>query len=151
MLKSHGNTSVAISIGILLFLLLLVCGIGCAWHWKHHNTTRFTLPRFLQRGSSRRKDHSKRFSWSPYVIGTRHKICIETQDHRSAVARTSIHDNYENVEAGQTDKELYENTRQPNSEEHIYGNEISSDYYNFQKRCCSEVPQDEDIYILPDS
>ena len=68
-----------------------------------------------------------------------------------------MYDNYENVQVGpprakeETDKELYENTRPTNFEEHIYGNETSSQYYNFQKPSTSEVSQDEDIYILPDS
>ncbi|KAL4684171.1 hypothetical protein H8959_021865 [Pygathrix nigripes] len=156
MLKSCGNNLVAISVGISLLLLLVVCGIGCVWHCKHHVATRFTLPRFLQRRSSRRKVCTKTFL-GPRIIGLRHKISVETQDHKSAVKGNNIHKNYENVEAGppkvkgKTNKELYENTRQSDFEEDIYGNETSSDYYNFQKPRPSEVPQDEDIYILPDS
>ncbi|XP_076973322.1 protein GAPT [Tamandua tetradactyla] len=155
MLKSCGNSSVAISIGILLLSFLIFCGIGCVWHRKHRNTTRFTLPRFLQR-RSKRKDCTKTFSLSPHIIGPRHKISSQTQDCSSAAGRTNIHDDYENVETGppkakeETEKELYENTCQSNFEEHVYGNETSSDYYNFQKPITSEVPQDEDIYILPD-
>ncbi|XP_006166284.2 protein GAPT [Tupaia chinensis] len=154
MLKSCGNNSVAISVGIFLLLLLMVCGIGCVWHWKHRNTTRFTLPKFLQRKSSRRKDYAKTLSSSPYIIDSRHKTSVDSQAHRSAVGKINIHDNYENVEVGppkakeEMDKELYENTRQSNFEDHIYGNET---YYNFQKHSASEVPQEEDIYILPDS
>ncbi|XP_007103987.2 protein GAPT [Physeter macrocephalus] len=153
MLKSCGNTSVAISIGISLLLLLLICGIGCVWHWKQHNTVQFTLPKFLQR----RKDYPKRVSLSPRVIGPRNKISVQTQDHSSAGKDTNIHDNYENVAAcppqvkEETDKGVYENTWQTNFQEHIYGNETPCDYYNFQKPSTSEEPQDEDVYILPDS
>ncbi|XP_074185021.1 protein GAPT isoform X1 [Rhinolophus sinicus] len=157
MLKSCGNTSMAISIGIFLLLLLVICGIGCVWHWKHRGTTQFTLPKFLQRRSSRRKDYTKTLSLNPHVISSRHKILVQTQDHRCAAGGTDIQDIYENVEAGppkaeeETDKELYENTQQPCFKDHIYGNKITSEYYNFQKPCSSEVPQDEDIYILPDA
>ncbi|XP_008051999.1 protein GAPT [Carlito syrichta] len=158
MLKSWGNnTSVAISVGISLLLLLVACGIGCVWRWKHHENTRFTLPSFLQRRSSRKKDYHKTFSLNPHIIGCRHKISVETQDHRSAIGGTDTHDNYENVEVAppkdkeETDQELYENTRSCAFEEHIYGNETSSPYYDFQKPRTSEAPQEEDIYILPDS
>ncbi|XP_037655105.1 protein GAPT [Choloepus didactylus] len=155
MLKSCENSSVAISLGIFLLSLLVFCGIGCVWHWKHRNSTRFTLPRFLQR-RSKRKDYTKPRSLSPYVVGPRDKISAQTQDYRSAVRGTNLHDDYENVETRpskakeETEKELYENTQQFNFEEHVYGNETSSDYCNFQKPCTSEAPQDEDIYILPD-
>ncbi|XP_053452236.1 protein GAPT [Nycticebus coucang] len=156
MLKSCGNTSVAILVGTALLLLVMICGIGCVWHWKQNDSTRFTLPKVLQRRSSKRKDYTKTSFLSPHVIGLKHNTSVETQDHRSAVERTHIQENYENVQAGppkateETDKELYENTRQSNFEDHIYGNETASEYYNFQKPSTSEVPQDEDIYILPD-
>ncbi|NP_001420547.1 protein GAPT isoform X1 [Equus caballus] len=157
MLKNCGNTSAAIAIGISLLLLLVICGIGCVWHWKQRNTTQFSLPKFLQRRSSRRKDYTKTVSLSPYVINSRHKISVQTQDHRSAVRGTDIHGNYENVKVSplnakeETEKELYQNIQQCNLEEHIYGNEAPSKYCNFQNLHTSEVPQDEDIYILPDS
>lgn len=156
MLKSCGNTSVATSIGISLLFLLLICGIGCVWRWKHWNPMQFTLPRVLQRRSSRKKDYTKTLS-NLLAINSRDKISVQNQDCRSSGRGTNTHDNYENVECGapkpkeETDKELYENTRQTSFEEHIYGNEMSSQYYNFQKPSTSEVPQDEDIYILPDS
>ncbi|XP_008260459.3 protein GAPT [Oryctolagus cuniculus] len=155
MLTSRGNPSVAISIGISLFLLLVVCGIGCLWHWKHRDSTGFTLPKFLQRRSSKKKDCKKMF-FSPHIINAWHKISAEVHDHRSAVGETNLNDNYENVEAScprtkeETDKELYENTRQCDFEEHIYRNETASEYYNFQKPIASRDPQEEDIYILPD-
>ncbi|XP_007942341.1 protein GAPT [Orycteropus afer afer] len=157
MLKSCEDSSVAFSIGIFFFLLLVFCGIGCVWHWNHPNTTRFTLPKFLRRRRSRRNNYAKTPTLSPQVIGPKHKISVQTQDHKSAMGATNVHDNYENVKASlpkakeETDKEIYENTRQSNFEEHIYGNETSSDYYNFQKPGTSAAPQDEDIYILPDS
>ncbi|XP_019503749.1 PREDICTED: protein GAPT [Hipposideros armiger] len=157
MLKSCGNTSVAISVGISLLLLLVICGIGCVWHWKHRSTTQFTLPRLLQGKRSRRKDYSKTLSIRPHVISSRHKISVQTQDRKSAAGGTDTHDTYENLEARppkakeETDKELYENIRQPNFDDHIYGNETTCDYYNFQKPCTSAAPQDEDIYILPDA
>eukprot|EP00069_Balaena_mysticetus_P008786 bmy_19825T0 len=156
MLKSCGNTSVAVSVGISLLLLLVICGIGCVWHWKQHNTVQFTLPKFLQR-RKRRKDYTKRVCLSPQVIGPRHKISVQTQDHSSAGKDTNIHDDYENVEAcppqakEETDKGVYENTWQTNFKEHIYGNEIPCDRYSCQKPSAPEEPQDEDIYILPDS
>lgn len=156
MLKSCGNTSVATSIGISLLFLLLICGIGCVWCWKHGNPVQFTLPRVLQRRSSRRKDCTKTLS-SLLAISSRHKISVQKQDCRSAGRGTNTCGSYENVESDApkpkevTDKELYENTQQTNFEDHIYGNEMSSQYYNFQKPSTSEVPQDEDIYIFPDS
>uniref|UniRef100_A0A8D1C8H3 Protein GAPT n=1 Tax=Sus scrofa TaxID=9823 RepID=A0A8D1C8H3_PIG len=152
MLKSCGNHSVGISIGISLLLLLAICGIGCVWHWKHCNTMRFTLPKILQRRKSKRKDCTETLS---QVI--RHRISVQTQDHSFSGKDTNICDNYENLEVGppeikeKADKELYENTCQTNFEEHIYGNEKPCDYYNFQDPGTFEVSQDEDIYILPDS
>ncbi|XP_032328442.1 protein GAPT isoform X1 [Camelus ferus] len=157
MLESCGNASVAIPIGISLLLLLVICGIGCVWHWKHHNTMQGFLPRFLQRRKSRRKDYSKTLPLSPQVISSRYKISVQTQDHSSAGVDANIDDDYENVERGppkskeDTNKELYENTWQTNFEEHIYGNETPCAYYNFQKPSTSEAPQEEDVYILPDS
>lgn len=156
MLKSCGNTSMAIPIGISLLLLLLICGIGCVWHWKHHNQTQFTLPRFLQR-RSRKKHYTKTLFLGPHVSTSKNKTSIQTQGHESAVEETDIYDQYENMKTRppeakeETNKEIYENTRQTNIEEHIYGNETTSEYYNFQKPNTSEVSQDEDIYILPDS
>ncbi|XP_004458882.1 protein GAPT [Dasypus novemcinctus] len=155
MLKSCANSSVAISIGIFLLSLLVFCGIGCVWHWKKQNATRFTLPKFLQR-RSKRKDYTKPLSLIPNVICPKHKISAQTQDCRYAMEGTNMHDDYENVETGppktkkETEKELYENTWQSNFDEHIYGNEISPDYYDFRKCNISETPQDEDIYVIPD-
>lgn len=153
MLRCCGNPSVAISVGIALLLLLVVCGIGCVWHWKPAG---FTLPKFLQRRSSRKKDRKKKFSLSPHIVTAWHKISGEIQDHKSADRRTNPHNNYENVEAScsnprkDTGNELYENTRQCDFEEHVYKNENFPEYCNFQKPAASKVTQEEDIYILPD-
>ncbi|KAM6156517.1 protein GAPT [Erethizon dorsatum] len=155
MLTSYGYTAVSISMGIFLLVLLVVCGIGCVWHWKHH-TTRFTSPKFLQRRSSERKECQKTLYLRPRSIGLNPKASVETKDHRSTDKGSRMHGHYENMATGppkakeERDKEPYENAQPPNFEEHIYGNEASSEYYNFQKPGTSEVPQDEDIYILPD-
>ncbi|XP_066216921.1 protein GAPT isoform X1 [Saccopteryx leptura] len=154
MLTSCGNGSVGISLGLsLLLLLLLLCGIGCVWHWRHRDTTQFAFPRFLQRRSSKRRDYSKTLSLSSHIISSRSKV--QTQDSQPAAKGTRPHDSYENLEAGgskaeEADKELYENTRQCHLEDHIYGNAVSCDYYNFQRLGAPEAPQEEDIYILPD-
>ncbi|XP_003782793.1 protein GAPT [Otolemur garnettii] len=156
MLKSYGNTSAAILVGAALLLLVMICGIGCVWHWKHNDSMRFTLPKVLQRRSSKKKDYTKTSILSPRIFGLKHNTSVETQRCSSTVEGNNIQENYENVQTGppkameETDKELYENTRQSNFQDHIYGNETSSEYYNFQKPSTSQVPQDEDIYILPD-
>ncbi|XP_048224283.1 protein GAPT [Perognathus longimembris pacificus] len=156
MLKGGGNTSVAISLGISLVVFLVFCGIGCIWHWKHHKATRFTLPRFLQRGTSRRKNYTKNLFLDSHLIGLRLKTSDETHGHKSTGKGTKMHSNYENMKAGlpktkeETDKGLYENTQLSNVTEPIYKNEISP-YYNFHKPETSQVSPEEDIYILPDS
>ncbi|KAM4876133.1 protein GAPT [Thomomys bottae] len=150
MWKSSGNTSVAISLGISLVVFLLFCGIGCVWHWKHRKAPQFTLPRVFQR-TSRRKD----LFVDSHIIALRSKTSVETKGHKTSIKETRMHRNYENMEAGlpkaeeETDKGLYENTQQSSVTEHIYRNEISL-YYNFHKPESSQVPLDEDIYILPD-
>ncbi|XP_060047867.1 protein GAPT [Erinaceus europaeus] len=152
-----GTTSAGSSIGIFLFVLLVMCGVGCFWHWKRHNTAHFTLPSFLQKRRSRKKVLPKTFCFRSHIFHSRQKISVQTQDHKSATGTTTIHDDdYENVQTDpptnkETAKDIYENTQPSNFEDHIYGNEIASDYCNFQKPSTSEVPQDEDIYILPDS
>ncbi|XP_016055256.1 PREDICTED: protein GAPT isoform X2 [Miniopterus natalensis] len=156
MLKGCGSSSVALPIGASLLLLLVICGIGCVWHWKQRNTTQFTLPRFLQRRSSRRKDYSKTLSVGPDVISSKSKVSVETHDPGSAARETALHDHYENLEvrapkAEEAGKGLYENMQPTALEEHIYGNEVPCDYYNFHKPGAPEAPQEEDIYILPDS
>lgn len=158
MLKSCGNTSVAIFIGVSLLVLLVICGIGCVWPWKHNSTTQFNLPRFWQRRSSRRKDYTKTLSLRSHITSSRHKISVQTQGCRSVAGDGNVQDTYENLQVRPTkakedaDKELYENTRQADFQDHIYDNEASY-YCNFQKPRMSHVPQDgdEDIYILPDS
>ncbi|XP_005392730.1 PREDICTED: protein GAPT [Chinchilla lanigera] len=155
MLMSYGYTSVSISVGIFLLVLLVACGIGCVWHWKSH-TTRFTSLKFLRKRNSKRKDYHKALFLTPHIFGLNPKASVETKDHRSTNKGCRVPGHYENMAADppkakeESDKELYENVQQPNFEEHIYGNEESSEYYIFQKPGTSEVPQDEDIYILPD-
>lgn len=153
MLKSCGNNSMALSLGLSLLLLLVLCAVGCVWHWKYRNTTQFAFPRFLQRRSNKKRDYAKTACVGPHVTSSRPKVLVQTHDHKAASRETNPHDNYENLEAGppkakEADKGLYENTRQANFEDHIYGNETSSEYCNFRKPC---APEDEDIYILPDS
>lgn len=149
---------VAISVGISLFLFLVICGIGCVWHWKRPNTPQFTLPSFLQRRRSKKKDYTKTFPISSPVISSSQKVSSQTPDHRFAEREANLQNNYENMKTGPPkvegeSEDIYENTGQSDFEEHIYGNEIPSLYYNFQTCTseASEVPQDEDIYILPDS
>ncbi|XP_006891602.1 PREDICTED: protein GAPT [Elephantulus edwardii] len=156
MLAICKDSSVAFSVGIFFFLFLVFCGIGCIWQWKHPNTVRFALPKFLQKRRSKKKDYAKTPSSSPQIIVPKYKISAQSQTHRPALGATHVRDNYENVKTGphkakeESEKDIYENTRQSNFEDHIYGNEPSSDYCNFQKPRTSETPQDEDIYILPD-
>uniref|UniRef100_A0A8C6QER0 Grb2-binding adaptor, transmembrane n=1 Tax=Nannospalax galili TaxID=1026970 RepID=A0A8C6QER0_NANGA len=153
MLKSCGSTSLGIAVGVFLLALLVVCGFGCVWHWKHRDTTRFTLPKFLQRRSSRRKDYTKTLCLSSYVTSSSPKTSVETKGHKSTAEGTQMHDNYENVEAGppRVHGPLYENTQLSNLEECVYRNQGSSLYYNVQNPNSSAATQDEDIYILPDS
>ncbi|KAG8516149.1 Protein GAPT [Galemys pyrenaicus] len=85
-------------------------------------------------------------------------MSFQTQDQRAAEREDNIQKNYENVNVRpckaeeENEKEIYENSEQFDFEEHVYGNEMPSHYCNFQKPSIStsEVPQDEDIYILPD-
>lgn len=155
MLTSYEYTSVLISVSIFLLILLVVCGIGCVWHWKHR-PTRFISPKFLQRRNSESKDCQKTLCSSPCVIGLNPKDSVETKNHRSTDKERGTHGNYENMAScpskakEESDKELYENAQSPNFEEHIYNNDTSSEYYNFQVPGTSKIPQDEDIYILPD-
>lgn len=157
MLNNWTTTSMTSSIGISIFILLVICGIGCFWHWKGHNMPHFTLPSFLQRRKSRKKVTTKTFNFSSHIFHSRQKVPVQSQDHRPTAVRTKIpDDDYENVKIDppknkETEKDLYENTPRSNFEDHIYGNQIESAYYNFQKSSASAVPQDEDIYILPDS
>ncbi|XP_004678518.1 PREDICTED: protein GAPT [Condylura cristata] len=158
MLKSCESTTVAISVGISFFLLLMVCGVGCIWHWKRSNTQQLTLPSFLQRRRSRKEDYTETLPIHPHVINPQPEMTFQTEDHISAEREANIQDNYENMKISpceateEIEKEIYENNGQSNFEEHIYGNEIASHYCNFQKPSIStsDVPQDDDIYILPD-
>ncbi|XP_028640092.1 protein GAPT [Grammomys surdaster] len=157
MLKSFVSSPVGVAVGVSLLVLLLVCGVGCAWHWNRRETTalQLTLPKFIQRRSSRHKDYTKSVGLSAYVTSPSTKTSVESKDHKSTAKRNKMHGNYENVEVGPprtegaTEKALYENTQPSNLEEHVYGNQMDPLYYNFQKPSLPP-PQDEDIYILPD-
>lgn len=155
MLECFESSPVAVSVGVSLLVLLLLCGIGCAWHWNRRESTPFTLPKFMQRRSSRQKDVTKTVSSSAYVISPSMKASVESKGHKSTAKRNKMHGNYENVEVcppcteGTTEKALYENTQPSNLEEHVYGNQTDPLYYNFQKPS-PPPPQDDDIYILPD-
>ncbi|XP_036136348.1 protein GAPT [Molossus molossus] len=153
MWNSCGSGSVAVSVGVsLLLLLLLICGIGCVWHWRPRNAPQFAFPRFLKRRSNNKRDYAKSASVGPHVTPSRPKVLVQTHDHEAAARETDPPNSYENLEAGpprakDADRGLYENTRQPGFEDHIYGNEPSSEYCNFRK---PRPPEEEDIYILPD-
>ncbi|XP_055967971.1 protein GAPT [Sorex fumeus] len=150
MIKSYENTSVTIYIGISLFLLLVMCVIGCSWHWKRPNTRKFSLPSILQIGRSRK------LSSTSQNTHQRQKPSVQTEDYVFAGGETKIDVCYENLKMGPfkteegTDDRLYENSQQANFEEHIYGNEPPFGYSNSLKSGASEDCQDEDIYILPD-
>lgn len=155
MLKSFASSPVGVAVGVSLLVLLLACGIGCAWHWNRRETTPLTLPKFMQRRSSRHKDYAKNVGVCAYVTGPSAKASVESKGQKSTAKGSKMHDNYENVEVcppgteGETEKGLYENTQPSNLEEHVYGNQTDPLYYNFQKPS-PPPPQDEDIYILPD-
>lgn len=156
MLKCFASSPVGVAVGVSLLVLLLVCGIGCAWHWNRRESTPFTLRKFMQRRSSRHKDFSKTVGLSAYVTSPSSKTSVESKGHKSTAKRNKMQGNYENVEVcppgteGATEKALYENMQPSNLEEHVYGNQTDPLYYNFQKPSPAPPPQDEDIYILPD-
>ncbi|KAL6090738.1 hypothetical protein STEG23_013615 [Scotinomys teguina] len=146
-----------VTVGVSFLVLLLVCGIGCVWHWKRRDSTSFTLPKFMRR-SSRQKDGTKTLDLNAHMICSSSKTSVESKGHKSTSKRNRMHGEYENVEVGPprneeaTEKVLYENTQPSNGEEHVYGNQTDTLYYNFQKpNPPPPAPQDEDIYILPDS
>ncbi|XP_059132633.1 protein GAPT [Peromyscus eremicus] len=157
MLKSFVSSSMGVAAGLSLLLLLLVCGIGCVWHWKRQDNAPFTLPKFMQR-SSRHNDCTKNLGLSDHKICSSSKTSVESKGHKSTSKRNRMHGEYENVQVGPPrteeppEKALYENTQPSNLEEHVYGNQTDALYYNFQKPSPPPpAPQDEDIYILPDS
>ncbi|XP_021079831.1 protein GAPT [Mesocricetus auratus] len=158
MLRSFGSSWIGVVVGISLLVLLLACGIGCVWHWKRQEATTFTLPKFMQRRSSRHKDFTKSLDLNAHMICPSSKTPVEIKGHKSSAKRNRMHGEYENVEVVPpdikvaTEKALYENTKPCNLEEHVYGNQTDALYYNFQKPSPPPpAPQDEDIYILPDS
>ncbi|KAL1776843.1 GAPT [Sigmodon hispidus] len=81
------------------------------------------------------------------------KTSVENKGHKYTAKKNRINGDYENVQVGnkgETGKALYENTQPSNLKEHVYGNQTDTLDYNFQKPS-PPPPQDEDIYILPDS
>nr|XP_020834687.1 protein GAPT [Phascolarctos cinereus] len=155
--KCAGGSELVPLIVTLLLAILLLCGLGLACYWKfYHHTSNFALPIFLQK--KRDQDdadapHTPRPP-SEYTGPKRFSPC-EIKDEPSPLSRDDMDQSYENVETGPVScaeeclTDLYENTAQFNSE-HLYGNEFSSEYYNFQKPHCLNMPPDEDIYVLPD-
>ncbi|XP_051028331.1 protein GAPT [Acomys russatus] len=150
MLKSFASSSVGIAVAVSLLVLLLVCGLGCVWHWKRRETTSFPVPKFMQRRSSRQKDCTKTLSPKPKTSS------MESKAHRSSAKGSRLHGHYENVPCPPhteeaSEKALYENTQPSNPEEHVYGNQTDALYCNFPKPTPPPPPQEDDIYILPDS
>ncbi|CAH6787640.1 protein GAPT [Phodopus roborovskii] len=156
MLSSFASSSMGVAVGVSLLVLFLACGIGCVWHWKRREATAFTLPKFMQRRSSRHKDCTKTLGSSAHVVCPSSETSVESKGHKSSTKRNRMLGEYENVEVGPPDTEvaaekaLYENTQPSNLEEHVYGNQTEALYYNFQKPT-PPAPQDDDTYILPDS
>ncbi|XP_055459115.1 protein GAPT [Psammomys obesus] len=156
MLKSFVSSSVAVVVSVSLLIVLLVYGIGCVWRWKRRETTPIILPKFMQRRSNRQKDCVKTLSLRAHVTGSSPKISVESKGPKSSSKRNKANGNYENVSCplhteAVTDKALYENTQPSNLEEHVYCNQTDALYHNFQKPSPPPAPQEEDIYILPDS
>ncbi|XP_005356844.1 protein GAPT [Microtus ochrogaster] len=157
MLKSFVSNSMGVAVGVSLLILLVVCGIGCVWHWKRRESTALTLPKFLQRRNNRHKDFAKTLDLNPHMVCPSSKTSGESKGHKSTVKRNTPHGEYENVQVGpasteaSTEKALYENTQPSNPEEHVYGNQTDALYCNFQKPSPLPPPQDDDTYILPDS
>ncbi|KAM7320877.1 protein GAPT [Alexandromys fortis] len=157
MLKSFVSSSMGVAVGVSLLLLLVVCGIGCVWHWKRRESTALTLPKFMQRRNNRHKDFAKTLDLNPHMVCPSSKTSGESKGHKSTVKRNRTHGEYENVQVGpasaeaSTEKALYENTQPSNPEEHVYGNQTDALYCNFQKPSPLPPPQDDDTYILPDS
>ncbi|XP_054999725.1 protein GAPT [Sorex araneus] len=150
MIRSYENTSVTIYIGISLFILLVMCVIGCFWHRKRCSIRKFTLPSILKIGRSRKLSSTSK------ITHQSQKPPVQTEDYIFAGGESKIEVCYENLKMGPLnteegkDDKLYENSQQSNFEDHIYGNEAPFDYNNSQKSGASEDCQDEDIYILPD-
>nr|XP_004664954.1 protein GAPT [Jaculus jaculus] len=157
MSRCCGRTSVSIAVAVFLLVLLLVWGVACAWPWKYRGLARLALPRFLQRRSSRKRVSAETFRWASRVGASSPKTSDETKDHKPTAKGARVQNNYENVEAGlpkdksQTEEALYENTGRPHAQEHVYENQTSSPYYDFQQaRSSEEALQEENVYILPD-
>lgn len=156
MLESFASSSVGVAVAISLLVLLLICGLGCVWHWKRRGTASLTVPKFMQRKNSRQKACTKTLALSAYMTRSKPETSGESKAHKSSTKRSQTQGHYENVSCPPHSKEasekaLYENTQPSNLEEHVYGNQTDALYCNFQKPDPPPAPPEEDIYILPDS
>ncbi|XP_072455640.1 protein GAPT [Notamacropus eugenii] len=142
----------------LVLIILAVCALGLIWYWKcYRYTSNFALPKFLHKKRNQNDSDPSRTPCTPSeYTGPKHFSPCQIKREPSPLFRDDKDKNYENVETGPVScaegrlTDLYENTAQFNSEEHLYGNESSNEYYNFQKPHCLKTSPDEDIYILPD-
>ncbi|XP_051835506.1 protein GAPT [Antechinus flavipes] len=156
--KCGNGSGHVLLIVFLLLAILVLSALGLVLFWKRRRyTSNFALPRFLHK----KKDQNE--SDSPHVpctlaeyVGTKSFSPCQIKDEPSPLSRGDMDHNYENMAIGSKScaeeclTDLYENTAQFNSEEHLYGNEASPEYYNFQKPHFPQTSSDEDIYILPD-
>ncbi|XP_036609578.1 protein GAPT [Trichosurus vulpecula] len=142
----------------LLLAILVLCALGLAWYWKRYSyTNNFALPKFLHKKRGQKDSDPLHTPCTPSeYTGSQCFPPCQIKDGPSPLFRNDTEQSYENVETGpvncaeERSTDLYENTAQFNSEEHLYGNESSTEYYNFQKPHCLNTLPDENIYILPD-
>ncbi|XP_007486417.2 protein GAPT [Monodelphis domestica] len=144
----------------LLLVILLLCALGLVWYWKRYRyrySRNFALRKFLHKKRHQNAFDSLRTPHTPTEYGgPKHLTPNQIKDKPSLLYRNDADQSYENVETGplrcaeECLTGLYENTNQVNSEEHLYGNESSSEYYNVQKPHLLNYPPVEEIYILPD-
>uniref|UniRef100_G3WSB3 Leucine rich repeat containing 25 n=2 Tax=Sarcophilus harrisii TaxID=9305 RepID=G3WSB3_SARHA len=141
-LRKCGNDSGLVLLIVFLLLAILVLGaLGLTLFWKHrHYISNVALPRFLHK----KKDQNE--SDSPHIpctlaeyVDAKSFSPFQIKDEPSPLSKGDMDHNYENMAIGSKScaeeclTDLYENTAQFNSEEHLYGNESSPEYYNFQK------------------
>ncbi|XP_043852124.1 protein GAPT [Dromiciops gliroides] len=142
----------------LLLAILVLCALGLAWYWKRYRyTSNFALPRFLHKKRVQHESDPQHTLCTPTeYTGPKCFSLYQIKEEPSLSPRDGRDQSYENVETGPVNcakeclTDLYENTTQFNSEEHLYGNESSPEYYNFQNPHFLNTPSDEDIYVLPD-
>ncbi|XP_068952101.1 protein GAPT [Petaurus breviceps papuanus] len=156
--ECRSGSALVLVILTLLLAILVLGALGLAWYWKSYRyTSHFALPKFLHKRKNQNDSDPPHIPCNPSeYTGTKHFPPCQIKDKPSAQSRDNTDQSYENVETGPARRaeehltDLYENTAQFNSEEHLYGNESSTEYYNFQKPHCLNTPSDEDIYVLPD-